>query len=63
MSGDEGRAAIAETHVSVLVFVGDRAYKLKKPVAMGLQDFSTREAGGGLPARGGTEPQVSVWPA
>jgi aminoglycoside phosphotransferase family enzyme/predicted kinase len=37
-------AGVAETHVSVLVFVGDRAYKLKKPVAMGFLDFSTREA-------------------
>src|SRR5262249_6531676 len=37
-------AALAETHVSVLVFVGDRAYKLKKPVAPGFLDFSTREA-------------------
>lgn len=37
-------AAVAETHVSVLVFVGDRAYKLKKPVALGFLDFSTREA-------------------
>jgi uncharacterized protein len=37
-------AAIAETHVSVLVLVGDRAYKLKKPVALGFLDFSTREA-------------------
>jgi uncharacterized protein len=44
MSGDEGRAAIAETHVSMLVFVGDRAYKLEKPVAMGFLDFFRREA-------------------
>src|SRR5215470_5751941 len=44
MNGDDGRASVAETHVSVLVFVGDRAYKLKKPVAMGFLDFSTREA-------------------
>jgi uncharacterized protein len=38
------RAEIAETHVSVVTFVGDRAYKLKKPVAPGFLDFSTREA-------------------
>ena len=37
-------AAVAETHVSVLLFVGDRAYKLKKPVALGFLDFSTCEA-------------------
>jgi hypothetical protein len=37
-------AAITETHISVVVFVGDRAYKLKKPVRFGFLDFSTREA-------------------
>jgi hypothetical protein len=37
-------AAVAETHVSVLVFLGDRVYKMKKPVSMGFLDFSTREA-------------------
>lgn len=36
-------AAVAETHISVLVFVGDRAYKLKKPVDLGFLDFTTRE--------------------
>ena len=36
-------ATISETHTSVVVFVGDRAYKLKKPVHMGFLDFSTRE--------------------
>lgn len=36
--------AVAETHISVLFFVGERAYKLKKPVSMGFLDFSTREA-------------------
>jgi len=44
MRGDKGRAAIAETHVSVLLFVGDRVYKLKKAVAIGFLDFSMREA-------------------
>jgi aminoglycoside phosphotransferase family enzyme len=37
-------AALAESHISVLVFVGDRAYKLKKPVVLGFLDFSTRKA-------------------
>lgn len=37
-------AAVAETHISVLFFVGDRVYKLKKPVSFGFVDFSTREA-------------------
>ena len=44
MTGDEWRAAVAETHVSVVVFIGDYAYKLKKPVSMGFLDFSTGEA-------------------
>lgn len=33
----------AETHVSWLFFLGDRAYKLKKPVRLGFLDFSTVE--------------------
>ncbi len=37
-------AGIAETHVSVVVFVGDRAYKLKKPVKTAFLDYSTRAA-------------------
>jgi aminoglycoside phosphotransferase family enzyme/predicted kinase len=36
-------AAITETHISVVVFIGDRAFKLKKPVHTGFLDFSTRE--------------------
>ena len=44
MDGVDNHAALAETHVSVVAFIGDRAYKLKKPVAMGFLDFSTREA-------------------
>lgn len=34
----------AETHCAVTFFVGDRAFKLKKPVDLGFLDFSTREA-------------------
>jgi aminoglycoside phosphotransferase family enzyme/predicted kinase len=41
---DHARAALAETHASTVFFVGDRAYKLKKPVRFGFLDFSTREA-------------------
>jgi hypothetical protein len=37
-------ADVVETHVSVLAFVGDRVYKLKKPVSLGFLDFSTRQA-------------------
>ena len=36
--------AVAETHSGVVFFLGDRAYKLKKPVALGFLDFRTREA-------------------
>ncbi|NDU71514.1 AAA family ATPase [Actinomadura sp. DSM 109109] len=38
-----GDAAVAETHIGVVFFTGDRAYKLKKPVNLGFLDFSTRE--------------------
>lgn len=43
---DEGPfpAAVAETHSGVVFFLGDRAYKLKKPVDLGFLDFRTREA-------------------
>ena len=37
-------AAVVETHVSLVLFVGDRAYKLKKPVRMAFLDYSTRAA-------------------
>ena len=37
-------AALAETHSAVVFFVGDRAYKLKKPVNLGFLDFRSREA-------------------
>jgi aminoglycoside phosphotransferase family enzyme/predicted kinase len=37
-------ARIAETHVSMLVFAGDRVFKAKKPVHTGFLDFSTVEA-------------------
>jgi uncharacterized protein len=37
-------AQVAETHSAVVFFVGDRAYKLKKPVDLGFLDFSTAAA-------------------
>ncbi|GAA4077196.1 AAA family ATPase [Actinomadura miaoliensis] len=37
-------AAVAETHIGVIFFTADRAYKLKKPVSLGFLDFTTREA-------------------
>jgi uncharacterized protein len=41
---DDGAAmpAFAETHSAVVFFVGDRAYKYKKPVDLGFLDFTSR---------------------
>jgi uncharacterized protein len=36
-------AALAETHSAIVVFAGEHAYKLKKPVRFDFLDFSTRE--------------------
>ena len=38
MTDDHGRADVAETHISVVFFAGDRAYKLLKPVTTGFLD-------------------------
>jgi aminoglycoside phosphotransferase family enzyme/predicted kinase len=38
-----GPTEVRETHVSILFFVGDRVFKLKKPVRLDFLDFSTRE--------------------
>ena len=35
-------AAVAETHISILFFVADRVYKLKKPVKLSFLDYSDR---------------------
>jgi len=35
-------AAVPETHVGVVLLLGARAYKLKKPVRTPFLDFSTR---------------------
>ncbi len=35
---------MSETHLSVVVFIGDRAYKLKKPLDLGFVDLRTRES-------------------
>lgn len=37
-------AEVAETHSAVVVFLGDRAYKVKKPVDLGFLDFRDRAA-------------------
>jgi len=34
-------AAVRETHIGVVFLVGERVYKLKKPVSLGFLDFST----------------------
>jgi len=41
---DPGAAKLVETHISVLVMIRDRVYKLKKPVRLDFIDLSTREA-------------------
>jgi aminoglycoside phosphotransferase family enzyme/predicted kinase len=38
------RAELAETHSAVVLFYGDRAYKVKKPVDLGFLDFRTVES-------------------
>ncbi|MCK9893955.1 AAA family ATPase [Frankia sp. AgB32] len=50
-----GRAALVETHTAVLVFLGDRVYKVKKPVDLGFLDFRTVEA-----RRGACEAEVAL---
>jgi len=44
-------AAVAETHSAVVFFVGDRAYKLKKPVDLGFLDFRDRAVRAAVCAR------------
>jgi uncharacterized protein len=41
-------AAVHETHVGVVILLGDRAYKLKKPVRTGFLDFSTAQRRGAV---------------
>jgi hypothetical protein len=36
---------VAESHISVVVLVGERAFKLKKPVRLPFVDLSTGNAG------------------
>ena len=36
--------AVVETHCATVFFVGDRAYKVKKPLDLGFVDFRTRES-------------------
>lgn len=41
--GDQAWCAVRETHIGAVFLVGDRAYKLKKPVDFGFLDFTRRE--------------------
>jgi aminoglycoside phosphotransferase family enzyme/predicted kinase len=43
-AASEPFAGVSETHSSVVFFVGDRVYKLKKPVRLGFLDFRTQAA-------------------
>lgn len=43
MTGTRPFVAVRETHIGVVFLVGDRVYKLKKPVRLGFLDFGTRE--------------------
>ncbi|MBO0689869.1 MAG: gluconate kinase, partial [Candidatus Dormibacteraeota bacterium] len=45
-SGAAAGPEVFETHISWLVLLGDRVYKIKKPVRTGFLDFSTVEARG-----------------
>ena len=41
--GPAGYVSTHETHIGAVIVVGDRAYKLKKPVDLGFVDFRERE--------------------
>lgn len=43
-SGIAPEYGVVETHSALLFLVGERVYKVKKPVSLGFLDFSTREA-------------------
>lgn len=44
MAGPALTPAISETHISTVAFIGDRAYKLLKPIRNDFLDYSTPEA-------------------
>lgn len=45
IDGPDAQApGFAETHSAIVFFVGDRAYKAKKPVDLGFLDFTTRSS-------------------
>ncbi|TVT51386.1 AAA family ATPase [Amycolatopsis rhizosphaerae] len=43
LSGQQEWTSVRETHIGAVFLVGDRAYKLKKPVDFGFLDFTTRQ--------------------
>lgn len=43
LHSDSRAASLRETHISVVLLLGDRAYKLKKPIVTGFLDYSTQE--------------------
>ncbi|SEF55855.1 hypothetical protein SAMN04489712_101421 [Thermomonospora echinospora] len=43
-SGAAEPAAVSETHIGIVFFAGDRAYKVKKPVDVGFVDLTARKA-------------------
>jgi uncharacterized protein len=43
-AGRQPYAAVRETHTAVVLLMGDRAYKVKKPVDLGFLDFRTEPA-------------------
>ncbi|MFE0020835.1 AAA family ATPase [Amycolatopsis sp. NPDC059021] len=44
MTPPPGWADVHETHIGAVFLLGDRAYKLKKPVDLGFLDFTSRQA-------------------
>jgi aminoglycoside phosphotransferase family enzyme/predicted kinase len=48
-------ARVTETHTAAVIFLGDRAYKIKKPVDLGFLDFTTLQA-----RRTGCEEEVAL---
>ncbi len=43
MTGSEPLVVVHETHTGLVVLLGDRAYKIKKPIATDFLDFSTHD--------------------
>lgn len=43
-SAQDQYVSTAETHAGAVIFIGDRVYKLKKPIDLGFLDFRDREA-------------------